>query len=77
MTSRPSKTMIPSPKQEMSTLGKWLLSEEAQLVLQKYFIIYLPDYITAAVTQMPQACSHFLDESLIKIQPVCVFLGKN
>lgn len=63
--------MITSPKLEISTLGKWLLSEEAELVLQNYFIIYLPDFFTAAVTQMPQACSHFLDESLIKIQPLC------
>lgn len=44
-----------SSELEMSTLGKWLLSEEAELVLQNYFIICLPDYITAAVTQMPQA----------------------
>lgn len=64
--------MITSPKLEMSTLGEWLLSEEAELVLQNYFIIYLPDYIAAAVTQTPQVCSHFPDESLIKIHPVCV-----
>lgn len=51
--------MIISPKLETSTMEKWLLSEEVKLVLQNYFIIYLPDYTTAAVTQMPQACPHF------------------
>lgn len=57
---------------EQIAQGAAAQSEEAGLAPKNYFIGYLPVHVTAAVTQMPQASSHFLDASLIKIQCVCL-----